>query len=126
MKVSIDKEQILEAAKTSSQAKKALEKLFPSVFEDNRLFCYVGSVFLRSACPNSFYTIITQGGYVRLLNISHNTFWKSVDNLKLKRRDLKLGDVGNYGAITHTEMREILGVKSLEDYTVITTDDIIR
>lgn len=122
MNLKVNKDQVLEAAKTSPQAKKALEKLFPSVFEDNRVFCRIGSVFLRSSCPNNFYTVITQNKMIRVLNITYNTFWKSADQLNFKCKDLKLWEEG---AITHTEMQKILGVKDLKEYRVITTKDVV-
>jgi len=67
------KEQILEAAKTSPEAKEALTKLFPTVFEDEK------SIDLRKLIIDGYWQIFTleqaKAAGVDVSNLKHKAFY---------------------------------------------------
>jgi len=75
------KEQILEAAKTSKEAKQALRKLFPSYFEDEEYFdfskCSHYTFFLGDNKPVGFYNTSIQ--IRRTGNLQNKGFFLSCD-----------------------------------------------
>lgn len=112
--LSISKENVLKAAKENPCSRNTLECLFPEAFEDNTKYCRIGIVFKRITYPNNFYSIFKWNGEVRILNITHNTFWDSSRNLKV--RSLKDPN-GEY--LTVSEFKKLSGKDNLKEYIIL-------
>ena len=107
--VKISKENILKAAKENSCAEKVLKDLFPKVFEEDKPFCKIGSIFERTLYPGNIFTIFKWNGQVRILNITYNRMW----NLNLSVSELKDPDGKT---LTITEFKKLVGFTNISDF----------
>ena len=105
------KERILAVAEKHIAAKEILKELFPETFEDDTIFCKIGSLFTRKNYPNNIYTVFKWNGEVRILNITNNSMWKSDHNIKVQSLKDKLGDV-----LTISEFKKLVGKSDLSDF----------
>lgn len=110
-KLTVTKERVLEVAKENPCAAKVLEGLFPEAFEDNRVFCTIGSLFKRKSNPNSVYAIFKWNGEVRILNVTSNYMWKNLRMSVSSLKDAK-GDT-----LTVSEFKKLTGgMDDLSDF----------
>lgn len=110
--LTISKEKILHYAKEEPLSKKPLKDLFPEAFaEEERVFCTIGSVFKRATYPHNDYAVFKWNGEVRVLNITHNAFWK-------KGRNIRVGGLKDPDGKTLTveEFRKLAGREDLSDF----------
>ena len=95
--VSIDPERIKELEKKNkdNEVGRMVRELFAEVFEDEEVFCKIGTVFKWN-------------GEVRILNITENKMWDSKKNLKVSQlRD------PNQETLTVTEFKALSGKTNL-------------
>ena len=115
-KVEVYKEDVLAAAKANPNLKATLEKLFPTVFEDDKILCNIGCVFTRKGYPENFYAVIKIDGCVHIININHNTFWakdRSLIVFNLKDREGK--------KLTVAEFKALSGKDDISEFTFYAT-----
>lgn len=107
--VKISKKNILKAAKENPHAEKVLKDLFPKVFEEDKPFCKIGSIFERTLYPGNIFTIFKWNGQVRILNITYNHMW----NLNLNVSELKDPDGKT---LTVSEFKKLVGSTNISDF----------
>lgn len=83
MKLEVTKEKVLKAAEENPYALRTLKSMFPEAFEDDTVFCKVGSIFRRAEYPENDYVVFKWNGEVRILNVTQNSMWGSERNLKV-------------------------------------------
>lgn len=113
MTVSIDPERIKEFEKKNkdNEAGRMVRELFAEVFEDEEVFCKLGTLFKRRMYPENVYAVFKWNGEVRILNITENKMWDSKKNLKVSQlRD------PNQETLTVTEFKTLSGRKSLDEF----------
>lgn len=111
--VSIDPERIKEFEKKNkdNEAGRMVRELFAEVFEDEEVFCKLGTLFKRRMYPENVYAVFKWNGEVRILNITENKMWDSKKNLKVSQlRD------PNQETLTVTEFKALSGRKSLDGF----------
>lgn len=114
MKVETTNELVLKAAQENPSSRAVLITLFPSVFEDMRVLCEIGSIFFRRDYPNNIYSVQKRGGILIVLNISHCTVWKAVENIQIS----DLSD-DRQQVITVGEFKRLTGYSDLERFIFV-------
>lgn len=109
--LTVTEEQVLEASKTSPQAKEALMKLFPSVFIMDEPFCKIGATFIRKGNYKSIYAVMQRGGKVQFINVTSDYVWSSKN--ELDKDKLKYSDSDR---LTRREFEVLLGSAKFEDF----------
>ena len=107
MNVTTTREKIIEASKTSKEAKKALTVLFPEVFVDNTLRFKLGSILGRRKYPKNKYALIHMNGNIVIINVNDSRFWQN----GLKRQTLH-----DYDSLTVTEFTALVGEERKDDF----------
>ena len=73
----IKKSKILEAAQLHPEARPTLETLFPELFENEKPFIKVGSIFLRKGYPDNMYMVAARkSGQVIVFNMTYGSVWE--------------------------------------------------
>lgn len=116
MKLEITKEKVLEAAKNSPLVKSVLETLFPDAFEDNTVFCKLGSVFTRYNYPGNVYCIIKHQGIVKIMNITHSTLWTSPNTRVVYVNSLR---DSNAKTVTVSEFKRLVENHRFESFKIV-------
>lgn len=80
--ISTTVDNVISAAARYPSAKGVLEELFPDAFSENKVYCKLGTIFLREGYDN-LYALIKWNGEVRFLNITNNQFWSAEKNIKV-------------------------------------------
>ena len=122
--VTTTEDKVLEASKTSKEAKAALEILFPEIFENDLPYIKVGTCFLRKEYRKNIYTIMvrkeTDGHRVRIYNITDGSEWGN----SIKLENLKTYEDGR--TLTKGEFLELVGTKSLDNISFIHNPDLVN
>lgn len=113
-KLETTKEAVLKAAQEHPCSSEILKTLFPEAFEDNSIFCNIGSIFKRSNYPGNMYALFKWNGEVRFMNITHNKFWDD-------SRNLKTSGLKDYEAktITVSEFKKLIGAQDVSQFEIV-------
>ena len=117
----ITKEKVLKTVEENPSIKNVMKSLFPEAFEDNRRFCNIGSLLVRTSHPDSFYAVVRMNSQVRIMNVTFSSFWENPGTRCLNISDIK---DRSQRYITYSEFEKILGPNK-NDFKVITTDNFI-
>lgn len=117
--LTVTKERVLEVAKKNPYAVKVLKGLFPEAFEDEKIYCRIGSIFIRKEYPDNVYAVFKWNGEVRVLNVTKNIMWDSKRNLRVETLSDPEGKT-----LTVSEFRRLVGQYNLSEFCV--DADVIR
>jgi len=109
-KLEITAEKVLEVSRMNSMYKHLMVGLFPEVFEDEKPFCKIGSVFTRLNYPDNFYAVVKINGYITIMNITYSSFWD-------EKRKLSIHELSDIKAETLTkgEFKRLCGNERINE-----------
>lgn len=115
-KISTTIEKIIALSREQPKYYDLLSSLFPQAFEDERVFCKVGSILRRKKHPNDMYALFKWNGEIRLLNITRNNFWSTEgkNNFKVSKLKDSKGET-----VTYSEFKTITGLLPDDDFEVL-------
>lgn len=108
MEYKVSKEFLSKLGRINENVKKEIIKKFPDLYDDDKLFCYLGQI-IASKTKDSFYTIIENDNELRLYNITHGNFWK----ISITKSFIPSYNQAEYNKYTITKgmFRELLGTE---------------
>ena len=116
MKVETTSESILRAVKKNPSMKAALRQLFPEVFENEVIFCAIGSIFFRTDYPNNIYAVVKKGNQVIVMNVTYSAKWNDEG-----KRNLNISDLADFTKenITIAEFKKLTGFVNLANFVAV-------